>query len=201
MRWWADTLLALAGIRVEISGMQHVHPGEASIYMANHTSILDILVLISALPVDLRFIFKKSLLWAPVVGQAIYLMGMIPIDRSGGNKAHESLKKAGLQIKKGKHILVFPEGTRTRTGRLASFKKGGFILALQQAIPIVPISINNSRNLCGRNSIWAKKGTVSVFIHARVDTGNYRIANRNQLVAEVRATIASGLHETAQAAV
>ncbi len=193
MRGWAKTLMALYGVRLDVRGLEYVDPNRPSIYMANHASPVDIIMLIVALPVDLRFIFKHSLLWFPFVGQAIYLMGMIPINRAAGPRAAASLNKAGNQIRKGKHFLIFPEGTRTRDGKLRTFKKGGFYLAIQQDIDIVPISINNSRALCGRNSILARKGTVEVTIHPRVPTLDYSLEKRTELITRIRETILSAL--------
>ena len=162
--------------------------------MSNHGSLMDIPVLIAALPVDLRFIFKKSILYLPFVGQAIYLMGMIPIDRKSLLRASVSLKRAGNQIRKGSHILIFPEGTRTRDGSLRNFKKGGFYLAIRESINIVPVSISNARELCGRNAFWGNPGTVRVVIHPSLEVASFSIETRQLLVEKVRLAITSGLN-------
>ncbi len=193
MRAWARTLIALYGVRLKVTGLENVDPKRPAIYMANHASMIDIPVLIDALPVDLRFIFKQSILWAPFLGQAIWLMGMVPIDRSHTAKASESLKKAGNQIKKGKHILIFPEGTRTRSGSLLSFKRGGFYLAIQGEVDIIPISINNSQALCGRNSVFAKSGEIEIHIHERINVAEYTIDKRHDLIKKVRSVMLSEL--------
>ena len=193
MRAWAKVLLAVAGVRLEIEGLARVDPAKPSIYMSNHESIMDILVLIAAIPVDLRFIFKQSILWFPFVGQAIYLMGMVPIDRSSRAKAKTSLAKAGKRIRKGAHILIFPEGTRSHGDGLLPFKKGGFHLSLSNGIDIVPISISNSANLCGRNSVWASSGVINVMIHPRLATTGYGIEDRHHFVDLVREQIVAGI--------
>jgi len=194
MRAWAKAILAMAGVRLCVEGRERVDPATPIIYMANHASMIDIPLLIAALPGHLRFVFKKSLLWAPFVGPVIYAMGMVPIDRGGGQqKASESLARAGRQIRKGKAVLIFPEGTRTRTGEMLPFKKGGFYLAIQERIPIVPVSISNSRMVGGRDSFLIKTGRVDVAIHDPIDPGPYTIADRMTLVHRVRDVIAAGI--------
>jgi len=193
MRAWAKTLMIMHGVSLKVSGLEHVDPAKPAIYMANHASMVDIVILINALPVDLRFIFKHTILWAPFLGQAIWLMGMVPINRSNSTKASESLKKAGDQIRKGKHILIFPEGTRTRTGTLLPFKKGGFYLAIQGEVDIIPISVNNSQAICGRDSLLAKSGVIELNIHERISVAPYTIEKRNDLVRKVRASMLSDL--------
>jgi 1-acyl-sn-glycerol-3-phosphate acyltransferase len=193
MRSWAHSLVRLYNVDVEIDGLEHVDPQRPVIYMPNHASMVDIVVLIHSLPVDLRFIFKKSLLYVPVLGQAIHFMGMVPIDRSNMHKATESLRNAGRQIRAGSHVLIFPEGTRTRTGNLLPFKKGGFYLAIQEKIDIVPISINNSQSVGGVNSILIRTGCVKVRIHPPVRTSEFNLETRHALIRRVRETIDSGL--------
>lgn len=193
MRSWGRTLLWLNGMTLEVAGLEHIDPNRPAIYMANHASMLDIPVLIAALPVHLRFIFKKSILFIPFLGQAIYAMGMIPIDRGNRHKASKSLREAGNRIRGGFHVLIFPEGTRTASGTLLPFKKGGFRLALEEGIDIVPITICNTRALCGRNSVIGKPGTIRLIIHERVATASHSLDQRQHLIEAVRETIASGL--------
>ncbi len=193
MRSWAKSILAIAGVRILVEGLNHIAPKRATIYMPNHTSIMDIPILIAALPVDLRFIFKKSLLYIPVIGQAIYFMGMIPIDRVRGAKAMGSLEKAGKRLKSGLHLLIFPEGTRSRDGNLQAFKMGGFLLATRESIDILPISVNHTRELCDRNSILARQGEIEMVIHPRIETGEYAPPDRKRLAALIRQKIVAGI--------
>lgn len=191
MRLWGKMVLWLYGVKLNISGEEHLRPDEPAIYMSNHASMIDIPVLIAALPLHLRFIYKKTLSYIPIVGQAMLLMAMIPIDRGNREKAIKSLRKAGVLIKKGIDLLIFPEGTRTRTGELLPFKKGGFLLAIQEKIDIVPISLSHSQALAGRNSVLAQSGTIEVVVHERIDVSDYKRAERSILVDRVRQKIAS----------
>lgn len=193
MRSWGKTLLWLNGMKLEITGIEHIDANRPAIYMANHASMLDIPVLIAALPVHLRFIFKKSILLIPFLGQAIYAMGMIPIDRGNRHKASRSLQKAGNRIRGGFHVLIFPEGTRTKSDKLLPFKKGGFHLALEERIDIVPITLCNTRALCGRDSVIGRPGTIRLIIHKRVEIAAYSMEQRQLLINAIQATIASSL--------
>lgn len=199
MHSWGKILLAMAGIRLHIEGMEHIQPDKPSIYMPNHASIMDIPVLAAALPVHLRFIFKQSILFIPLVGQVIWLMGMIPINRTSRAKAIASINKAGERVRKGYDILIFPEGTRTRHGEILPFKKGGFVLATSNQIDIVPISLSHTRQLCGVSSIFPKQGTVEIVIHPRITAEAYSNLSRDELMTSVRHQIVSGLrHEQPQ---
>ncbi len=159
--------------------------------MPNEASVIDIPVLIWALPVDLRFIFKQSIIFIPLLGLAIWMMGMIPINRSNRTKAKQSLKKAGERIRNGSHVLIFPEGTRSDGTELLPFKKGGFYLALQEHIDIIPISIFDSPALCDRNSVVSRKGTIKVQIHPRYELKESDLENRAEVIQNVRDIINS----------
>lgn len=193
MQTWGKVLLWVGGVKINITGMEHVDPEQPSIYMANHASMIDIPILIAALPVHLRFIFKKSILWIPFLGQTIWAMGMIPIDRGHRQKATASLRKAGERIRSGFHVLIFPEGTRTKDGRLLPFKKGGFRLALQEHVDIIPITLLNTAEICGRNSMLAKPGVVEMVIHPRYSTAEAQLENRHEVIEDMRQLIGSSL--------
>ena len=193
MQTWAKVILKVGGVTLDIEGLAHAESDRPAIYMANHASMIDIPVLVAALPVHLRFIFKKSILWVPFLGQAIWAMGMIPIDRGNRQKASASLHKAGERIRGGYHVLIFPEGTRTHDGSLLPFKKGGFRLALMEHVDIVPITISNSAWVCGRNSMLARPGRIKVVVHPRVDTAKLSMENRQQVTEHIRDIIGSAL--------
>ena len=193
MRWWGKAVLWFYGVRLEVSGLENLEPDRPAIYMSNHASMIDIPVLIAALPLHIRFVYKKSLSYVPFVGQAILLMGMIPIDRANRERAIKSLRKAGQQIKKGVDLLIFPEGTRSRSGELLPFKKGGFLLAIQESIDIVPVSLSFSQKLAGRNALWSKPGYIEVAIHPRVIVEQYNLTDRSDLMSQVRREICSGI--------
>ncbi|MCB1050126.1 MAG: 1-acyl-sn-glycerol-3-phosphate acyltransferase [Acidobacteria bacterium] len=189
MRIWAGGFLKAAGVRLKVHGLENLERGP-SLYMSNHASVLDIPALVMALPVDLRFIYKKSLGYVPFVGWAMFLMGMVPIDRANRKNAIKSLDKAGNRIKRGFQVLIFPEGTRTRDGQLLPFKKGGFLLAKQAKLPIVPVTILNSQKLCGRNSLLCRSGELEIVVHPPIDSQTVGSGKINDLLAQVTQTVA-----------
>jgi len=193
MRAWGKIILWLYGVRLKVETKEALRPDRPAIYMSNHASMIDIPVLVAALPMHFRFIYKKSLSYIPLVGQAMLLMAMVPIDRANRERAVKSLRRAGVLVKKGIDLIIFPEGTRTRSGELLPFKKGGFLLAIQENIDIVPISLSNSQELAGRNSVLASPGTIEVVVHERIDVSDYNLADRSNLVKRVRQMIASGI--------
>lgn len=192
MRAWARVVLWMAGIKLNVHGLELLGDKRPAILMSNHASMIDIPILAVALPLHLRFMFKRSLSFVPVLGQVMLLMEMIPVDR-GNRKSIRSLKVAGAKVRKGVHLLIFPEGTRTRSGALSPFKKGGFLLALQEKLDIIPVTIGNSQKVCGRSSVLTKPGTVDIFIHPRVETGTFSVAQRAELMEKVRVHIDEGL--------
>src|SRR5262249_42003027 len=123
-RLWSRTLLAAAGVRPRYEGLDHVAGTAPRLFLANHLSILDIWALLVALPVTTRFVAKRSLFRIPVLGQTMAAGGFIPIDRKDRTSAMRSLAGATAALRAGASIILFPEGTRSRDGRLAPFKKG-----------------------------------------------------------------------------
>lgn len=194
MQWWGRTVLWGAGIKLQVEGLEHVDANRPCIYMSNHESTIDIPALIAALPVHLRFVYKQSLGYVPFVGWAIWAMGMVPIDRSNRSKAMVSLKKAGKQVKSGLPVLIFPEGTRAHGTGLLPFKKGGFVLALNAGLDVVPITLVASHKLCSRNSFLARSGVLRVVIHPRIQVENVASVPRDQLMQRVRESMSSAIN-------
>lgn len=193
MQLWAQSVFWMSGIKLEVVGEENLEEGKPAIYMANHASMIDIPILVAVLPGHVRFLFKHTLMYVPFLGQAMMLLGMIPINRSDRSKSVDSLRKAGARIRSGIDVIIFPEGTRTQTGEMLPFKKGGFLLAIQEGFDIVPVTIHNSREVCGRNSIVTHKGVVRVTIHPRCETTGVAVAGRRQIMGEVERTIRSAV--------
>ncbi len=137
-------ILWAAGIKIKVEGKENIDAYTPYIFVSNHMSHLDIPCLFYAIPSNLHFIAKKELKWVPFLGWFIAATGMIFVDRGNRAKAIASMNRAGELIKKGKSVIVFPEGTRSRSGTTKSFKKGSFMMAIQSEIPVVPVSIINT---------------------------------------------------------
>ncbi len=191
MRLWARSVFWMSGIKLVVDGEEHLQERKPAIYMANHASMIDIPILVAVLPGHVRFLFKHTLMYVPFLGQAMMLLGMIPINRSDRSKSVESLRKAGERVRSGIDVIIFPEGTRTKTGQMLPFKKGGFLMAIQEGFDIIPVTIHNSRDVCGRNSIVTYKGSVRVTVHPRIQTADLAMADRRQVMSDVERTIRS----------
>lgn len=141
---WAPLALFIMGARLRIEGLDNIKKGQHYVIMANHTSYLDIPVLFRALPMTIHFIGKKELKKVPMLGWYMALSGMIFIDRENAKKARLSILKATKLVRQGYNVVIFPEGTTSETGKIAPFKKGGFVLAQGSQAPILPVRIKGS---------------------------------------------------------
>jgi 1-acyl-sn-glycerol-3-phosphate acyltransferase len=162
--------------------------------MVNHQSNIDIPVLVQSLAhFQLRWIAKKELLWVPLFGWAMWATKHITVNRSDPNDAAKSLERAKQRMAAGISVVVFPEGTRSRNGKLLAFKKGGFLLALQSGKNIVPIIINGSGQLLPSGDWRLRSGMVEVIVEKPIMTATYRASSVRLLSDRVRQAIAAHL--------
>ncbi|HEX4037220.1 MAG TPA: lysophospholipid acyltransferase family protein [Acidobacteriaceae bacterium] len=186
------TGLRLAGIRVQVEWHQPLDPQEPCIFLSNHISNLDPPILLPLLPSRVSVFIKRSLLKIPILGYGMGLGKFIPVDRDGRSEsAKESVDNATRVLASGIAVLSFVEGTRSRDGRLQAFKKGPFYLALESGAPVVPVSIHGTESMMRKGSVRIFPGTAHVTFHAPILPRNH--ATREDLMAAVRAAIASGL--------
>jgi len=164
MRVWANGVLFIYGIKVNVSGAENIIPGTGKVYISNHASYLDIFVQLAKMPDNVRMIYKKEINRVPLLGWAMLAAGFISIDRKNTRKAMSSLDKAAEKIKKGLSIVIYPEGTRTRDGNVGEFKRGMFYLAEKSEADIIPVSLSNSFQLMPGGSVKVKPGTINMVI-------------------------------------
>ena len=196
MSKWAWFLLKLAGVKIEVNGLENLTPGESYIFISNHASLLDIPTVCLGLPFQLRFLAKKELFKIPLFGPALLSAGHIKIDRGNLESAVKSLKEAAIVLKKrGYSALVFAEGTRSLNGEVGRFKKGGVILALSMGIPIVPVSISGSASLAAKGVYLVKSGKIKMTIGKPISTEGKDISARHQLVSTIRDEVIKNLVE------
>jgi 1-acyl-sn-glycerol-3-phosphate acyltransferase len=192
--WIARTALRIAGIRIQIQGLENIPTGRACIFMANHVSNLDPPVLLTNLPGRTSVFLKRSLMKIPILGYAFKLGEFIPVEREGSvETARQSVAQARCVLAKGLHITTFVEGQRSVDGHMLPFKKGPFFLAKESGAPCVPISIYGTEKIIPWGSRRIYPGTAHIVFHEPVNPGDY--ATREDLMQAVRASIASSLPE------
>jgi 1-acyl-sn-glycerol-3-phosphate acyltransferase len=162
-------ILLIAGVKVNCEGVEKLDKNESYIFVSNHLSYFDIPILMSVIPNNLRFIYKRSLSKIPVFGWGMYLGGYIPIDRENVREAIKSLAKAAEKLSEGYSIAIFPEGTRSLDGNLQEFKKGMFVIAERSNAQIVPVAITGSDKIMPKKKFRINSGEVKVIIHSPVN--------------------------------
>lgn len=183
---WAKIILKVSCIGVDIKGIENVDPSLPRIYMTNHQSTFDIYALLAYLPVDFKFMLKQELMKIPLLGISMRKVGYIGIDRYDPRSAVRSMQIAAEKLKKGSSVLIFPEGTRSRDGRLKSFKKGGFKLALKTGCDIVPIAIKGSYKINPKGSLRIEKGSFKMKICRPISVNEYGRGEIGVLMDRVR---------------
>jgi len=189
-QWAMRVSRRILGIKVEVSGLDRIDPRTALIFMPNHISFLDGPLLEMLIPGAARVVLKKSVLRIPVVGLGMRFVGFVPVDRKGAKGGMKSIARAVRMVReKGYSFLIFPEGTRSRDGKLQRFRRGGFFLALESGAPIVPVTIRGTFELMPKGQKYARKGTVSVAFHDPIPVTGYTIETLAGLMEKVREAI------------
>jgi len=182
----------LAGMRVRVEGVENI-PAGACVFAANHTSNLDPLALLPAIPRRVSFLAKREVFRVPVLGPAMRVAQFISVDRANREAASASVDAAIRSLKAGLSFMVFPEGTRSPDGRVRPFKKGTFVMAIEAGVPVVPVSIAGAQNLMQKGSRAIHPGRVTIRFGVPVDTSQYSSEHRGELLARVEARVAAGL--------
>ncbi len=185
-RVWARSVLLISGVQVTVNGTENIDPEKSYIYMSNHQSNYDIPVLLAHLKVQFRWLAKSELFKIPIFGPAMGKAGYISIDRSDRRSAFLSLKKAAAAIRKGVSVMIFPEGTRSRDGNISTFKKGGFVLAIDSDAPIVPVVLQGTWSIMARSGLLIRPGKVCIDILKPIETKTYSRKNKDLLLNRVR---------------
>jgi 1-acyl-sn-glycerol-3-phosphate acyltransferase len=192
---WAKILLLICDTKVKVIGEENLLRGKPQIFMANHQSDFDILISLAYIPVQFRWIAKKELFAIPIFGAAMRSAGYIEIDRSDREKAIHSIEEAALSIRRGKSIMTFPEGARSRDGEIKAFKQGTFHLAIKSGVPIVPVSIIGSGRIMPKRSLRIKPGQIKMVIGKPIEVVNFDIEKRQELIEKVRNEIIKNYNE------
>ncbi len=190
-RIWGRIICRLIGARVRVEGLEKLEKGKTYIFAGNHASQVDIFAFQGYFPYDFRWIAKKELFAIPVFGPAMRLAGFIPIDRSRGRQAMQSLIEAAEKIRSGTSVIIFPEGTRSRDGRLRQFKTGAVLLAIKAGVDIVPLGFIGTHDVLPKGHLLARSGNVTIRIGAPVSTRDYTPRQKKELAALLHDRVAA----------
>jgi 1-acyl-sn-glycerol-3-phosphate acyltransferase len=183
----------MCGVRVRIQGREKFSPGKTYMFLSNHQGNFDGPVLLHAIPRDWRALIKKEMMNLPVLSFVMKQVEFVPIERTNPQKARSAIELGARLLKKGYSFLAFPEGTRSRDGRLGEFKKGVFIMAIAAQIPVIPVTIRNSAGIQPPGKYGIRPGNIEVIFHDPIATSEMSIENRDDLVRLTRDAIASAL--------
>jgi 1-acyl-sn-glycerol-3-phosphate acyltransferase len=193
-RIWAQSILMVSRVHVSVGGLSNIEPGKSYIYMANHQSNFDIPVLLGYLPVQFRWLAKSELFKIPVFGRAMLGAGYVKIDRFNQESAFESINEAARKMKDGVSVMIFPEGTRSKDGSIRPFKKGGFVMAVDSGVPIVPVVIRGTWPIMAKSSLRINHGKVEMTLAKPIDTIGYSRETKEDLMERVRTAIFRGFN-------
>jgi 1-acyl-sn-glycerol-3-phosphate acyltransferase len=188
----ARLALWLSGVKLDVHGLEKIPHGRAAIYMPNHQSNCDPPAVISILP-DVLVMAKHEFFRVPVLGPAMVLRGFIPVDRKNRERAIAAVEQAVESMKAGNSFMAFPEGTRSPDGRLQTFKKGLFVMAIKAGALIVPVSVSGARKIMPKGQFAIHPGNVRITIHDPISAADYSLERRKDLIEVTRQAILKGL--------
>ena len=190
--WGISVSMRIAGVRVRAEGIDNIPPG-VCVFAANHVSNLDPPAALVGVPRRISFLAKREVFKTPVVNTAMRLGKIVPVDRADPTEAVASIDQAVAVMREGISFFVFPEGTRSKDGKLKPFKKGTFAIAIRAGVPVVPVSILGSRERLSRGKFSAVPGEIVLRFGTPIDSTQYDMDERGELLERVRAAVAAGL--------
>jgi 1-acyl-sn-glycerol-3-phosphate acyltransferase len=195
VRFFTRIGLRLAGVRVEVKGLDRLDSAQTYVFTPNHQSVIEVPLMVTYLGRNPAFLAKKELFKIPIFSYGIRQIGIVPVDRSNSAAAVESARRATHNLQTGKSYVVYPEGTRSPDGRPLPFKKGAFLMAVDAGVPVVPVTVSGSFRVMPKGRIKVFPGTIRLTIHEPISTSGYSRENVSELVDQVRTTVLSALAE------
>lgn len=193
VRWWCRGVLSVCGATWSVTGLDKVPTDRPYVILSNHRSHVDGPTIAVALPHPFTFIIKRELAEIPIWGRAAKISGFIPVDRGRSEVARATMAAAVERIRSGTNVMLFPEGTRSETNALLPFKKGGFHLAIDAQVPVLPVALSGSRGILPKKKLAPQGGHVQVDICDPIDTAGLGPDDVPALVERTRTVIAAAL--------
>jgi 1-acyl-sn-glycerol-3-phosphate acyltransferase len=184
----------IGGIKVSVQGRERITPGETFLFLSNHQANIDGPMLCHAAPRNLRALVKAEIMKLPILSIIFKQARFVPVERKNPKKARESIDLGARLLSEGIPFFAFPEGTRSRDGRLGEFKKGVFVMAIKAQVPVVPVTISGSAAIQQPGKYAVHPGRVRVVFHKPIDTRGMKLQDRDRLVELTRNAIASELN-------
>jgi len=194
--WGAWTGVRLAGVQVQTVGLERLDPNRTYIFMSNHASNIDPPILIPLIPRRTSVMAKKELFSYPILGKAMRLGSLVPVDRGNREAGIAAVHTASEVIRQGINMTIYVEGKRSFDGKLLPFKKGPFYLALEAGVPVVPVTIAGSHYVMPKRRFAIKRGLVTIIFHDPIEPKDF--GDRECLMESVRGLIDGGLPEEFQ---
>ncbi len=192
-KWWSRFTCWLALCRIKSSGHENLDPKQSYVFVANHQGSFDIFLTYGFLNQNIKWVQKQSLRNIPLVGFASEKAGHVFVDNTNATTRMNTIKAAKEQISDGVSIMLFPEGARTRTGKMGRFKRGAYHIAHDLKLPIVPLTINGPYDILKRGSTRLQPGKIELIIHKPIPTADVDIEDIPQIIEQTKQTIYSGL--------
>ncbi len=197
---WARLLLAVSGVRVRVQGLENISPDGAYVFASNHLSLMDTPLVLANIPVQFRFLAKRSLYKVPFIGSHLNRAGHIPVEREDPRASLRTLAEAARVVReRGVSLLVFPEGSRSR-GPLGEFKQGAAYIAIKAGVPLVPLAIRGTARILPAGSLTVRPGEALLRVGRPIPTAGFSPHEHRRLTALLRERVAELLDERAACA-
>ncbi len=192
---WARVMLRASCVSARIKNREKIARGQSYIIISNHQSHYDILALVTTLGIQFRWVIKKELLKIPLFGYALYAARNIFIDRSDPKKAMESIRRGLDRLPRGAGVMFFAEGTRSPDGRIREFKKGGFVMAMERGLPLLPVAVKGSSNVLPKGALTVRPGLIEVAVGDPIPSAGYSPERLDELIAKTREAVIEKLRD------
>ena len=194
---WSMAWLKAGRVNLEVRGADKVDPARSYVVVANHASAFDIMACFKAVPIPIRFLAKKELFRIPLLATAMRAIGIVEVDRQARVGIQEQISAQAKElIAKGRSVIIYPEGTRTKTGVMGPFKKGAFTIAISSGLPVLPVTVLGSYAAWRPGTMWVRGGDITVIIDDPIETEGLPASDTGELRDRARQVIASRLVPT-----